>query len=106
MESQVTYLGHKVSKEGIQPMDDEVEAITNAPPPKNMSELKSYLGMINYDQKFLTNLSSVLVPLHNLLNKKTRWHWGKEQQQAFEQSKSFLKSPKLLVHYDDKKELT
>ena len=101
MEPQVTYLGHSVSKEGIQPMEDKVEAITNAPPPRNVSELKSYLGMINYYQKFLPNLSSVLAPLHRLLKSKTHWHWGKDQQQ----SKSFLKFSRLLVHYDDKKEL-
>ena len=106
MEAQVTYLGHRVSKEGIQPMEDKVDAIANAPSPKNVSELKSYLGMINYYQKFLPNLSSVLAPLHKLLNGKSTWHWGKEQQLAFEQSKSFLKSSKLLIHYDDKKELT
>ena len=105
MEPQVTYLGHRVSKEGIQPMEDKVEAITNAPPPWNVSELKSYLGMINYYQKFLPNLSSVLALLHRLLNSKTHWHWGKDQQQAFAQSKSFPKSSRLLVHYDDKKEL-
>ena len=105
MEPQVTYLGHRVRKEGIQQMEDKVEAITNAPPPRNVSELKSYLGMINYYQKFLPNLSSVLAPLHRLLYSKTHWHWGKYQQQAFEQSKSFLKSSRLLVHYEDKKEL-
>ena len=49
METQVTCLGHKVSKEeGIQPLDDKVDTISNAPAPKNVSELKSYLGMINY----------------------------------------------------------
>ena len=40
IEPQVTYLGHKVSKEGIQPLDDKVDANTNAPAPKNVSELK------------------------------------------------------------------
>ena len=105
IEPQVTYLGHSVSKEGIQPMEDKVEAITNAPPPRNVSELKSYLGMINYYQKFLPNLSSVLALLHRLLNSKTHWHWGKDQQQAFEQSKSFPMSSRLLVHYDNKTEL-
>ena len=106
MESQVTYLGHRVSKEGIQPMEDKVDAIANAPSTKNVSELKSYLGTINYYQKFLPNLSSVLALLHKLLNCKSSWHWAKEQKLAFEQSKSFLKSSKLLVQYDDKKELT
>ena len=61
--------------------------------------------MLNYYQKFLPNLSSVLAPLHRLLNSRTHWHWGKDQQQAFEQSKTFLKSLRPLVHYDNKKEL-
>ena len=74
----VTYLGHCVSKEGTQPMEDKVEAITNAPPPRNVLELKSYLGMINFYQKFLPNFPSVLAPLHRLLNSKTHWHWGKD----------------------------
>ena len=62
--------------------------------------------MINYYQKFLPNLSSVLAPLHELLCKETRWHWGKEQMQAFQKSKDFLKSSRLLVHYDSQKKLT
>ena len=77
MEPQVNYLGHRISKEGIQPTEDKVEAITNAPPPRNVSELKSCPGMINYNQKFLPNLSSVLALLHRLLNSKTHWHWVK-----------------------------
>ena len=40
--------GPKVSKEGIQPLDDKVDAITNVPASKNVSKLKSYFGMINY----------------------------------------------------------
>ena len=78
MEPQVTYSGHKVSKEGIKPLQDKVNAITNAPAPTNVSELRSYLGMINYYQKFLPNFSSVLAPLHGLLRNETCWHWGKD----------------------------
>ena len=106
MQPQVKYLGHQVSKEGMQPMDDKVDAITNAPSPTNALELKSYLGLINYYQKLLPNLSSLLAPLLQLLQKNTRWNWGRKEQQAFEESKLFLKSAKLLVHYDDQKELT
>ena len=76
MEPQVTYLGHKVSKEGIHPFQDKVDAITNTPAPTDVSELKSYLGMINYYQKFLSNLSSVLAPLHALLRDEPHLHWG------------------------------
>ena len=106
MEPPVTYLEHKVSKEGIQPLQDKVDAITNAPAPTNASELRSYLGMINYYQKFLPNLSSVLAPLHALLPNEACWHWGKEQMHAFQKSKEFLKSSRLLVHYDSQKKLT
>ena len=105
-EPQVTYLGHKVSKEGIQPLQDKVDAITNAPAPTNVSELRSYLGMINYCQKFLPNLSTVLAPLHGLLRNETCWHWGKERMHAFQRSREFLKYPRLLVHYDGQKKLT
>ena len=106
MKPQVTYLGHKVSKEGIQTLDDKVDPITNAPALKNVSELKSYLGMINYYQKFLPNLSSMLAPLNELLHKETCWHWGQEQMQVFQKSKEFLRSSRLLVHFDSQKELT
>ena len=106
MKPQVTYLGHKVSKEGIQPLDDKVDAITNEPALKNVSELKLYLSMINYYQKFLPNLSSMLAPLNELLCKETCWHWGQEQMQEFQKSKEFLRSSRLLVHFDSQKELT
>lgn len=57
MEPQVTYLGHNDSKEGIQTLQDKGDAITNAPAPTNVSELKSFLGMINYYQKILRKSS-------------------------------------------------
>ena len=41
-------MGHKVSKKGTQPMDDKVEVITNAPSATNVSELKSYVGLISF----------------------------------------------------------
>ena len=99
MEPQVTYLGHKVSKEGRAGRAMHQRR-------RMCRSFKSYLGKINYFQKFLPNLSSMLAPLNELLRKETRWHWGKEQMQAFQKSKEFLKSSRLLVHFDSQKELT
>ena len=59
-------------------MEDKVNAITNALAPKNVSELKCYLGMINYYQTFLPTLPCVLTPLQKLLRREVHWH--KEQQ--------------------------
>ena len=57
MLTEVEYLGHKISAKGLQPTNQKVRAITEAPRPTNVSQLKSFLGMLNYYGKFLPNLS-------------------------------------------------
>ena len=98
LQDSVTYLGHKLDAEGIRPTEEKTAAIQNAPAPTNVSQLRSYIGMVNHYHHFLPNISAVLAPLHELLHKDTRWHWGKRQQEAFEWSKGLFQSPKLLVH--------
>lgn len=102
---EVTYLGHRINKTGIFPVESKVKAITDAPAPTNVKELKSYLGMLNYYNRFLPDLSTKLKPLHVLLQKEIKWKWGKEQQEAFKTSKQLLKSSEVLVHYDPNKEI-
>ena len=101
----VEYLGHKVSAAGLQPTDAKVKAIKEAPAPMNVSQLKSFLGLVNYYGKFLPNLSSVLSPLYRLLQSSTKWSWGAEQATAFQKVKSMLTSDSILVHFDPDKEL-
>ena len=72
----VKYLGHKISKEGLQPTEDKVRAITCAPKPNNVSQLKAFLGLVNYYHKFMPNLSTILSPLYKLLQVKVPWTWG------------------------------
>ena len=102
---QVKYLGHQISEKGLQPTTQKLRAIVEAPAPHNVSQLKSFLGMINYYSKFLPNLSTQLAPLYSLLQKKTIWSWGKAQQQAFEKAKQQLVSAQVLAHYDSTKDL-
>lgn len=100
MRDQVTFLGHKLNKDGIQPLDDTVRAIKEAPPPTNLHELRSFLGLINHYSKFIPGSSNVLAPLYSLLQKNTRWCWGKIQNEAFLKAKSLLSSDKILVHFN------
>ena len=100
MTSEVEYLGHRISKDGLQPSESKVEAITKAPSPKNVTELRAFLGLINYYGKFLSHLSTTVAPLHKLLAKGSKWEWDKSQQEAFDKVKLQLASCKLLVHYD------
>jgi transposase InsO family protein len=102
---EVVYLGHRINSDGIQPTTDKVDAVLNAPVPNNVSELKSYLGLLNFYAKFLPHLSSTLAPLHNLLRKDVQWSWGPQQDAAFQTSKQHLVSAEVLVHFDPKKDL-
>lgn len=94
----VTYLGHKLTAEGLKPVEDKVRDIKDTTSPKSITELMSFLGMVNYYGKFLPNLSKVLSPLYKLLRGDTKWNWEKEQVVAFKEVKELLHSERLLVH--------
>ena len=59
----IEYLGHRIDASGLHPTIEKMEAVVNAPKPRNMSELKSYLGLLNYYSRFMPNLSTTLQPL-------------------------------------------
>ena len=84
---------------------EKVRAITEAPHLKNVAELRTFLGLINYYGKFLPDLATVLNPLYCLLHMKVKWNWKEEQEKAFQEAKELLKSPRLLTHYDSTKDL-
>ena len=102
----VTYLGHRIDADGLHPLPDRVRAIKDAPTPKSVTELKSYLGMLTYYSKFLPNLSLTLHPLYLLLRKDVKWKWGVAQAKAFAASKDLLTSDKCLTHFDSSLKLT
>ena len=77
------YIGHIIDKDGLQPVPEKVRAITDAPAPSNVSELRSYLRMLQYCVIFLPNLSSELSPLHDLPKDKTPWLWTDKCHVAF-----------------------
>lgn len=105
MTKEVVYLGHKINQDGLHPMNDRVQAITDMPPPTNLSKLRAFLGMINFYGKFLPNLSTVLAPLYRLLRKEKSWKMEEVERKSFEAAKNLLKSPNLLIHYDGSRDL-
>ncbi|KAI4895675.1 hypothetical protein NFI96_020671 [Prochilodus magdalenae] len=102
---EVVFLGHKIDATGLHPVNEKVAAIKEAPEPRNVTELKAYLGLLNYYHRFLPKLSTLLAPLHLLLRKENKWKWGTEQQKAFDDSKVLMQSCSVLVHYDPNKDL-
>ena len=88
MMTEVTYLGHVISQTGIRPAAEKVRAIHDAPVPTNVSQSNPFFGLINFYSHFLPNLSTLLAPLHTLLQKNMPWKWGPPQQEAFSSAKN------------------
>ena len=102
MQKEVTYMGVKLSAEGISPTQEKIEAIVNAPVPQNTTQLRAFLGMVNYHSKFIPSLSTILQPLNQLLQKDRSWKWYPSCQEAFQSAKNSLSSSQVLVHFDRK----
>ena len=81
--SSIEYLGHVIDSDGIHLLNEKVRVIEDAPEPKSVSELKSFLGLVNYYSKSLPNLSIVLFPLYRLLRKNVKFKWTSEQRVSY-----------------------
>ncbi|XP_040172579.1 uncharacterized protein K02A2.6-like [Anopheles arabiensis] len=100
--TQLVYLGHVVDKHGIRPDSEKIKTIASIPPPSNVSELRSYLGAVNFYGRFVRNLHELRYPMDQLLKKESKWKWTPECQEAFVKFKEALQSHLLLTHYDPK----
>ncbi|GFN95051.1 polyprotein [Plakobranchus ocellatus] len=105
LRDEVFFLRPKLNKERIQPVQEEVEAIRAAPNSQNVSQRKSFLGMLNCYTTFLPNDSAKLAPLYRLVQRDVKWRRKKEERKCYDQSKTMLTSDKLLVQYHPKKQL-
>ncbi|KRX23258.1 Uncharacterized protein T07_6398 [Trichinella nelsoni] len=101
----VEFLGFEVDATGIHPAKAKVQAIQDAPTPKNKQQLQAFLGLLNFYHSFLKDKSTVAEPLHRLLGKNARWTWTSKHEKAFRDVKRLLSSDAVLTHYDGKKPL-
>ncbi|CAD6198484.1 unnamed protein product [Caenorhabditis auriculariae] len=97
---EIRYLGHIIDKDGRRPDPEKVRAITKMPQPKDVQQLRSFLGMITYYGNFIDKMRQIRTPLDALLKKDTRFEWSPECQDAFKRVKDVLASPLLLTHFD------
>ncbi|XP_065216880.1 uncharacterized protein K02A2.6-like [Planococcus citri] len=102
--SEVTYLGHRVSQEGIKPLEKRVQAIIDQPKPQTVRQVKAFLGMVNHYSKFIEARANMLKPLYELSNSE-KFYWDKDCDAAFAKIKKEIASDKLLVHFDENRKL-
>ena len=102
----VNFLGHLVGGDGVAPQDKKVEAVANWPTPKNVSEVRSFLGLASFYRKFIHHFASIAAPLHALTKADVEFQWGDEQSKAFDMLKAALTSAPLLILPDVNKALS
>lgn len=105
LQKSVSYVGFVIDKEGLHPDMSKVDAIRQAPRPCNVTQLKAFLGMLNYYGKFIEGLSSLLHPMYALLKKDQPWLWDQQCEKAFIEAKHCLSSAKVLTHYEPSRPL-
>jgi len=98
--SSVQFLIYKIDYQGVHLDENKMDAIRNARCPNDVAQLKSFLGLINYYQRFIPMSSSILAPLHKLTKNKIPWNWSDECRLAFENVKQALIKSQLLVTYN------
>ncbi|KAI5751278.1 hypothetical protein M8J77_006027 [Diaphorina citri] len=96
----INYLGHKIDEHGLHKMEDKILAIRNTKRPENVSELRTFLGMANYYNKFIPDLASILHPLNQLLRKGWKFTWTGECERSFNKVKEEICNENVLVHYN------
>ncbi|XP_062537789.1 uncharacterized protein K02A2.6-like [Armigeres subalbatus] len=81
-------------------LEHYLQAIDKIPAPTNVTELRSFLGAVNYYGRFVRNIHELRQPLDQLLKKDVKWQWNDRCQQSFKKFKAILQSELLLTHYD------
>ena len=82
--TEIEWFGHKFSQSGIAPLESKTAAIPSIPAPKNLKQLRSFLGSVHYLGKFIPNLSQLCHPLRPLLKKNTKFFWNAEHDTHFQ----------------------
>ena len=101
--SEVTFLGHKITRNGLSPLHSKVEAVQKWPPPANVRDLQRFLGPVGWYRRFIKNFSDISFPLYQMLQKGANFIWSDDAHQAFEQLKLKLTEAPVLIHPDPKK---
>ena len=80
---EVAFLGHVLSAEGVAVDPAKIEAMKEWDQPRNVTEVKSFLGLAGYYRRFFENFSKIARPMTNLLKKTKEFEWTLECEQSF-----------------------
>ena len=98
LKDEMTFLGHKIGKDGIRSDPKKIEAIVKLPPPRNVREVRKILGMCGWHRKFIEGYAKIAMPLWELTSDKEPFVWDERKQKAFDILKEKLISAPIMAH--------
>ena len=97
-QTEVKYLGHIVSKDGIATDPAKLQIVKDYPTPTKVSEVRSFLGFVGYYRRYIKDFCKIADPLTNLTRKNIPFHWDAKCIEAFETLKQKLLEPPILAY--------
>lgn len=94
---ELKYLGYVVDAKGLRPDPEKVEAIVNIIPPKNITEIRRFIGTASWYRRFVPNFSTIIAPITRLTKKNIKWEWSSECQKSFNLIKEALVTAPVLT---------
>ena len=101
---ETSFFGLTWTSQGLKPDDKKVKCMVDMQPPQNLTELQSFMGMINYLNQFSAVMSQISDPLRQLMKKEVPFVWQPEHQKAFQELKQVITEAPVLAYYDQNKE--
>ena len=99
--SEVSFIGHVMTKDGLKPDFRKVEAILKMERPADVPAVQRFIGLVKYLSKFLQDLSEMCEPLRHLTHKDAEWIWSYEQEDAFERIKEAVVKALVLKYFGE-----
>lgn len=100
----ISFLGHKVSQNALDPLESKTEEISNWPVPKSVKEVRIFLGLAGFYRQFVPRFSIISAPLSDLLKKDQEFLWQQKHEQAFVKLKELLINPPVLRSINENKQ--
>lgn len=100
LQTQIEYLGHEITGQGIKPGRDKIRAVSEFPTPKDVHEVRRFLGLASYFRKFIQGFAAIAKPLSELTRKNSVFAWNPEQEGAFSDLKRKLTERPVLAIYN------
>ena len=97
LKRKVEFLGHVVSARGVEADPDKISKVKDWPQPRDVSEVRSFIGLCAYYRRFVRGFSDLCKPLYRLTEKGVTFHWGRDQEAAFIALKDKLTSAPILA---------